>query len=243
MQRAVVVAEGGGFRAGAVVATSGITRSTTTARPRPTARLRLCRSVVETRGRGVVNTRGGSRVGHASARTARADSAPLTRKGDQQIVATPVAVAASESVGKDAASQIAAELLFDVAREWPHVAFPRVGEEGLEVIAHDAVQDRLGRPARKVRGGAPHLGNAGARASGRSECFSGVTCARDCPRRNARGPGRVGLPRKIPQEEARAVEEHGWATVRSPSLTSVRTSKRLCCSSANAGTILLSGPL
>jgi hypothetical protein len=68
-------------------------------------------------------------------------------------VATSVAVAACEAVGEDSAAEIGPELLFDILGKRASVAFARVGEERFQVIAHDAVEDRLGGTAGEVWGG------------------------------------------------------------------------------------------
>jgi hypothetical protein len=57
-------------------------------------------------------------------------------------VAAIVAVKAQEAVGEDAAAEKGAELLLD--ESWSRtLAYPRPGEEGLELLAHDAVEQRV----------------------------------------------------------------------------------------------------
>jgi len=61
----------------------------------------------------------------------------------------PVAVQAQEAVGEDAAAQEGAKLLLDEARRGA-LSRPRAGEEGLDLLANDAVQERLLRGMRCV---------------------------------------------------------------------------------------------
>jgi hypothetical protein len=66
-------------------------------------------------------------------------------------VTAGVAVAAEEAVGENAAAKVGAELQLDVARDGSRVVVLGVREEGLEVVAHDAMEDRLGRAPWTVR--------------------------------------------------------------------------------------------
>ena len=63
-----------------------------------------------------------------------------------------VAPGAHEAVRKDAATQVAAQLALDVPGQRGFVRLARVLEEGREVGADHAVEHRLRRPARSVRG-------------------------------------------------------------------------------------------
>ena len=59
-------------------------------------------------------------------------------------MAAGVAVDAQEAVGEDAAGEIGAQLPLDEAGHWPALA-PGPPEEGLQLLAHDLVQQgRLG---------------------------------------------------------------------------------------------------
>jgi hypothetical protein len=66
-------------------------------------------------------------------------------------VAAGIAVASCKPVAKDAAAKVGAELVLDVGGEGANVAFARVRDEGVQVIADDAVQRRVGRTAGNVR--------------------------------------------------------------------------------------------
>ena len=94
-----------------------------------------------------------SGVGHPAAATGRAEAAPLAREGHEAIVAAVVAVQAKKAVGEDAAAQEGAEIVLDEVRRGA-LASPRPGEEGLDLLADDAVQERLLRRARCVVAGA-----------------------------------------------------------------------------------------
>jgi len=76
----------------------------------------------------------------------------MTREGDEEIVATLVAVRAREALAKVAARQIRAQLLLDVAGQAALVVLARVGDERFEVLADELVEDRFCRAARQVRG-------------------------------------------------------------------------------------------
>ena len=94
--------------------------------------------------------RGG--VGHAPPCAARAEAAELTGEGDEKIVTARIAVRAHEAVSEDTAAEIVAKLGFNVARERCAVALARMGEERLEVLAHERVEDRLRRAVGSIRG-------------------------------------------------------------------------------------------
>ena len=85
-------------------------------------------------------------------------------------MAARVAVSADEAVGEGSAAQVAAKLLLHVARQRRLVGLARVGEEGLEVVAHDGVEHRLGGATRTVGG------SEGGQASPR---FAGLVPASD----------------------------------------------------------------
>ena len=94
-----------------------------------------------------------SNIGHAPAGTTRARRARLAGEGHEQVVAARVAVSAHESVGQDAAAQVAAKLLLHVARQRGLVSLAGVGEERLEMVAHDGVEHRFGGTPWTVGGG------------------------------------------------------------------------------------------
>jgi hypothetical protein len=92
-------------------------------------------------------------VRHAASSAARADA--LATEGDEGIAAAVVAMETHEAVREDAACEVVEERLIDVARQSARVVQPGVIEEGLEMLAHDRVEDGVGRAARDVgRGGA-----------------------------------------------------------------------------------------
>jgi hypothetical protein len=91
-------------------------------------------------------------VGHPASSAARTDTAPLTRIRDKQIVAACVAPKSHEPVRKNAAAQVGAKLLLDVARQRRLVGLARVPQKGLEVIAHGAIEDGFRGSAREVGG-------------------------------------------------------------------------------------------
>lgn len=92
-----------------------------------------------------------ARVGHAPARATRADAAAAAGEGDQQVVATCIAVSAREALAEHAAFEVRAQLLLDVAGQAALVVLASVGEERFEMLANEAVQDGLRRPAGQVR--------------------------------------------------------------------------------------------
>jgi hypothetical protein len=94
----------------------------------------------------------GGGVGHAPAGAARAEAAALAREGHEQVAAARVAMAAREAIREDATAQVLAEFALDVARQRRGVRLARVREEGLERLAHHAVEDGLGRLSRLVGG-------------------------------------------------------------------------------------------
>ncbi len=118
------------------------------------------------------------RVAHSTSGTTRTDAAIFAREGDQKIVAAAVAVTAHETARKDAAPHVVAKLVLDVARHGPFVSLACEREKGLEVLAHDVVQDGRFRPSRArwisgTRGGRAAL--VGARHCGgrlRAPCRS-----------------------------------------------------------------------
>ncbi len=73
---------------------------------------------------------------HAPCRAAWANASTLAREGHEQIVAAAVAMAAHESVGKDAAAQVPAKLLLDVVGQGPFVGLAGMVQKGLEMLAN-----------------------------------------------------------------------------------------------------------
>ncbi len=87
----------------------------------------------------------GGGVGHAASAAGGTEAAALAREGDKAIELAVVAVQAQEPVLEDAAAQVGAELLQDEAGDR---LVPLAGalQEGLELVAHGPVQQRvLGR--------------------------------------------------------------------------------------------------
>jgi hypothetical protein len=84
----------------------------------------------------------GGGIGHPPTATRRTEPPTLAREGDGAIVAACIAVDAKESVGEDAALEIAADLAFDEAGDGrPHRSC--AGEEGLELVADDLMEKGL----------------------------------------------------------------------------------------------------
>ena len=83
--------------------------------------------------------RGG--VGHAPTAARRAEAAALAGEGHELVLSAARAVHARKAVSQDAAVEVAAELALDEAWEPGATAFVGVREEGLEVLAQDAVED------------------------------------------------------------------------------------------------------
>jgi hypothetical protein len=82
------------------------------------------------------------RVRHPPPAAGGAEAAALAGKGNQAVELAVVAAQAQEAVGEDAAPEVGAKLLLDEA--WTCVvAIARVCEEGLELLAHDLVQEGL----------------------------------------------------------------------------------------------------
>ena len=94
----------------------------------------------------------GRPVGHPPPAAARADTATVTGEGDEQIVATRVAVSARKPLREESTRQVAAELSLHVARNASLVVFAGVLEEGLEVLADQRIEDCLCRSPWRIRG-------------------------------------------------------------------------------------------
>jgi hypothetical protein len=92
-------------------------------------------------------------VRHAAGSAARTETATLATEGDEQISAAVVAMESQEAVCEDAAREIAAERLLNVARQAARVILPGVIEEGLEVVANQGVENRFRRTMREVAEG------------------------------------------------------------------------------------------
>jgi hypothetical protein len=101
---------------------------------------------------------------------ARADAAALAAEGDEEIAAAVVAVETQEAVGEDAAREVIAERLLEVARQTARVALAGVLEEGFDVVANESVENRHHRAARDVACGGP----PSARSAGDRRCGSGA---------------------------------------------------------------------
>jgi hypothetical protein len=67
------------------------------------------------------------------------------------MVSASLAVTTKKAIGKDSATQVPAELVFDVAGQRARIGPSSVLEERLEVLANDAVQRCLGGATRGVR--------------------------------------------------------------------------------------------
>jgi len=93
--------------------------------------------------------RGG--VGHAPSATGWAEAAALAREGDEPFEVAFVAAQTEEAVLEDAAAKEGAELLLDERRSGS-IALASAVEEGLELVAHGPVEERVLRPPRGVLG-------------------------------------------------------------------------------------------
>jgi len=86
---------------------------------------------------------------HAPGVARRAHAAPLAGESDQEVVAALPTTGAGETVGEDAALQVAAEFALDVGRHWVAVSEPIAPEREprREVGLHGAIeQGALGPP-------------------------------------------------------------------------------------------------
>ena len=92
------------------------------------------------------------RIRHAPTCATRACPTLLARERDQDVVTAVIAPAVHEAVSEDTTPEVRAELLLDVSRQRLGVRLARPAQEGLEVVANDAVERRLRRPARCVGG-------------------------------------------------------------------------------------------
>jgi len=84
----------------------------------------------------------GGGIRHPPTSTRRTESPAFAREGDEPIVTAGVAVDAKESVGEDAAREIAADLAFHEASDG-RPRRSRACEEGLELVADDLMEKRL----------------------------------------------------------------------------------------------------
>jgi hypothetical protein len=84
--------------------------------------------------------RGG--LGHVAAVAGRADAPALAGERHHESLTAACAQGTGESEAEEAALQIAAEFLLDVARHGPLGGFPP-GEPALEVLGDDFVERRL----------------------------------------------------------------------------------------------------
>jgi hypothetical protein len=98
----------------------------------------------------------GGRVRHTPSPAGAAEAASLAGEGHQAVAAAGVTVDAQEAVGEDATLKEAPELPLHEARRRP--AGP--GQERLQSLGDDCLEERLLRPARCVngRGSAPWVG-------------------------------------------------------------------------------------
>ncbi len=81
-------------------------------------------------------------LGHAAATTGRTETSALAGEGSQKVTAAGEAMRATEAMGVNAASEVAAELALDVGRQaWGRWVRLDAGEEGLEVSVQSLVED------------------------------------------------------------------------------------------------------
>lgn len=84
---------------------------------------------------------GRSLVAHAAGPATRTETAALAGKGHKDVVPAGVAVASDEALRKITTEEVALEGVRYVARQRGAVRRPRVGEEGLVVLADETVED------------------------------------------------------------------------------------------------------
>ena len=102
-----------------------------------------------TRGNDVID-QVGRRLGHAPGPARRAKAAPLAAEGDQLVVAAVATAQAQEAVGQDAAFEKGVELVPDELRQAGASGLHGLGEEGLGVLLHQAVQGGVFGPVAVV---------------------------------------------------------------------------------------------
>ncbi|MEK7756876.1 MAG: hypothetical protein AAB385_06655 [Planctomycetota bacterium] len=86
-------------------------------------------------------------IGHPTRTAAWTDSSTLARKSHQDVSATLLAPRSGETVGEDAALHVLSKLLIDIPRKAVALILSRDGEQGFEVLAHEAMkQGRFGSP-------------------------------------------------------------------------------------------------
>jgi hypothetical protein len=95
----------------------------------------------------------GRSVGHAPSATRRAEGPPLATKSQETIVAARVAVQSKKAVGQDPAVQVGAYFALNESSDW-HALPTRLGEEGLDVLSYNLVEQRLFRMVTLVLDGA-----------------------------------------------------------------------------------------
>ena len=118
-------------------------------------------------GQDVVDQVGG-RLDHAAGAATGAQVADLAGEGDQVLVLAGGAADPGEAVSRDAAAQVFAQGAFGGGADRAQVVVTGLGdgEEGLEVLAHGAVQDGGGRTAGAVDGGRAGGGTGADRGGG-----------------------------------------------------------------------------
>jgi len=110
----------------------------------------------------------GRQVGHAPPAARGAEAAALAGEGDQQLGVAFVAAEAGETAREDAAREELAELTLDEERQ-AVAGGSRVGEEALEMLAKDAVEDAVLQSPRLVW---PPRARSRARVLGRPDIAS-----------------------------------------------------------------------
>ena len=149
----------------------------------------------------------GRRVGHAAAAAGRAEPAAACTRTQPGVVSTIVTVQAQKAMSQDAAAEEGAQLLQDEAGNGLIPAL-RSGEEGLQLLADDSVQEGpLGRPWRVATFGRCGRGDRSraARRRGRDREERRLVLvrgradragARERPQAAAREPGRARPDRR-----------------------------------------------
>ncbi len=108
-------------------------------------------------------------VAHSPRAAARTQAALLAREADEDVVSAAVAVAAHEAPREVGAREVALEGIRHVARQRRGVGRFGVGDEGRVVLAHEAMEDGVVRPPRRVGGrGPPHAPRPARRVPARS---------------------------------------------------------------------------
>jgi len=139
---------------------------------------------------------------------ARRTDPRLAGKGPQPLEATTGAAQSGEALAEQCAIEVVPELPLDPARVAFPVASAALRQQGLEVLPHHLVQDRLLRFVAPVAGGQGRRGRAGMVFVGEiGERRSGCCRARSAPLSRRRGPVRERIRLPAPSSPGRECRE------------------------------------